>query len=124
VEAIVVVVVWILLSVLAGRIAEKKGRRAGSYFLISLLLTPVVGLLLAAVATPDRASAEKVRIASGDERKCPFCAEMVKREAKLCRYCGKELPPPEPVSGVPRFKTRAEFDAWKAKTDQNPPLIR
>lgn len=27
-----------------------------------------------------------------DERKCPFCAEVIKREAKLCRFCRSELP--------------------------------
>ena len=26
------------------------------------------------------------------ERKCPHCAEMVKAEAKICRYCQRELP--------------------------------
>jgi hypothetical protein len=25
-------------------------------------------------------------------RKCPFCAEMVKKEAKVCRFCQRDLP--------------------------------
>ena len=27
------------------------------------------------------------------ERKCPFCAEQIKAEAVICRYCQKEMPP-------------------------------
>jgi uncharacterized membrane protein YdbT with pleckstrin-like domain len=26
-------------------------------------------------------------------RECPFCAEMIKAAAKICRYCGRDLPP-------------------------------
>ncbi|TAJ20804.1 MAG: hypothetical protein EPO68_05825 [Planctomycetota bacterium] len=28
---------------------------------------------------------------SGDTRACPFCAETIKKAAKICRYCSREL---------------------------------
>lgn len=30
-------------------------------------------------------------ILGGDTRECPFCAEIIKAKARVCRFCGKEI---------------------------------
>lgn len=56
------------------------------------MLIPVVALVLVL----SRKNSEQLAIsngAHGDFRKCPFCAEAVRREAKKCKHCGSELVP-------------------------------
>jgi hypothetical protein len=120
-EVFVILAVYIFGSILAANIAKKKGRRGGGYFLLSLLLSPLVGILAALVAAPNEQKVERDRIASGTERKCPHCAEVIKAEAKVCRFCGRDVSPaeaavttPHEATGESRFKSRAEYEAWKA----------
>lgn len=45
-------------------------------------------------ARPEPAEAQLV---PGVTKECPFCAEIIKAKAKICRFCNRELPADEPA---------------------------
>src|SRR5919204_711080 len=75
-------------------IASSKGRSAGAWFLLGLLLGPF-GLIVAALPSrAGQAQREARRTSqSGDYRTCPYCAEAIRTAAVKCRYCQSDVTP-------------------------------
>jgi len=93
------VVVWLILSFLAGWIAAQKGRSGTGFFLLALFLSPLIGILAAAFASRNDATLAKQALRKGIMVKCPACAELIKREATICRFCNQPIEvSPEPES--------------------------
>lgn len=86
-------VLYVLLSALVGYYASRKGRSPVGFTLLALVVSPLIGFLLAVLFKGDPAVVESRAVASGAQKKCPFCAELIKPDASVCRYCSRDLHP-------------------------------
>lgn len=90
---------WLVLSCLVANLAFQRGRNAAGFFVLSLLLSPLVGFLVVLAIGPNPAVLEERRLRDGEMRRCPFCAELVREQAAVCRHCGRDLARGDRVAG-------------------------
>ena len=84
------VTIWFVCGLIAAYVYANKGRSPITAFLVGLLFGPI-GVILALLTSPNHAKLEQSQIASGQQKKCPHCAELIRSDARFCRYCQREV---------------------------------
>lgn len=84
-----IIVFWLLCGVASAMVASSKGRDAFGWFLIGALFGPI-GLVISLVSRKNEGAIEDKSISSGNYKKCPYCAELIKSEAVICKHCSRQ----------------------------------
>jgi hypothetical protein len=85
-------VFWIICAVAAALIAGGKGRSSAGFGCLGFILGPI-GILIAAIVSPNQYGKDQTAVDNGLLRECPYCKEPIRREAIKCRYCGETVEP-------------------------------
>jgi len=87
-----VAIFWLLFAVAVGIFASNRGRSGIGWFFLSVLISPLLGLIFCAVFKNLNEPSLAATPSEKTHRKCPLCAEFVLPEATICKHCRSPLP--------------------------------
>lgn len=87
-------IIWVAAAFGVGAWASAWNRSFGGYTILSLILTPAIGVII-------------LLVGGNNGKKCPQCAEFVKIESRKCKHCGAEFTLVEGVADSPAVNDEA-----------------
>ncbi len=103
---IVILLVWLGSAAVCHAIAKSKGHDPLMWGLIGFFLGPLAILFIAI------AQEKEGTVGAGETKRCPNCAETIRAEARICRYCNTEFDQAE----LERQSKEREADALERET--------
>ena len=85
-----VLIIAAIIGVIPAAIASGKGRSFVLWWFFGAMLF-IIALPASLIIKKDEKAVERQQLGNGDLKKCHACAELVKSEASVCRYCGAAL---------------------------------
>jgi len=86
-------VIAAFLGLIPAVIAYQKGHDFFDWWVFGWLLF-IVALPAALLLKPNIAELETRQLEQGTVKRCPYCAELVKREGRVCKHCGRDVTVP------------------------------
>ena len=84
-----ILVIGAVIGLIPAAIAKNKGHSFIFWWIFGTFIF-IVALPVAILMKPDTAAIEQSKLREG-MKKCPFCAELIKLEANVCKHCCREL---------------------------------
>ena len=81
------IIIWLIFSIVVGFFASSKGRSGLGYFLLSIIISPLLGFIIVLILSPN----EVKLVENGTNKECPNCNELINPYAKICKHCGSSL---------------------------------
>lgn len=86
---------WVLFAAVVAIVASSRGRSGFGWFLLAVIISPLLAIILVALlpSMKTAAAGEHETPTPDTHVKCPDCAELVRKEARVCKHCGCRLVP-------------------------------
>lgn len=84
---------YFVFSIVVGVAASSRGRSGFGWFILSLLISPLLTLILVLVLPNCAIGPAATGVSPRTHHHCPECKELIRKDALKCRYCGSKLSP-------------------------------